>query len=148
MTIQRSRIARQRWFGRASGGQGLVEFTMAGLIFLMLLFAIMELALAILTYNTLAFAATQGARYGSTLTDSNQNATNGTPAVQSVVEGAAPDLSLTASNITVTWPADTIYGNGRNDVSVAVTYNYTFRIPGLASYTLPLTSTSELMCSQ
>ena len=120
---------------------------MAGVVFFMLIFGIMELALAVLAYNTIAYAASQGARYGSTLLDSSQNAT-GTAEVQATVEAAATSLNLTASNITVTWPADTIYGNSRNDVNVVVTYNYVFRIPGLASYTLPLTSTAELMCSQ
>jgi len=142
---------------RYTPAQSSVEFAGAAIVLIILMFSIMEMALAILAYNTISFAASEGARYGSALPNTSQNASTGTPAVQAVVQAQAPSLGLTTAQIVVTWPTDTVLNNGRLDVSVQVNYSFVVSIPRMpwrslasqpASVTLPLTATAEIMCSQ
>jgi Flp pilus assembly protein TadG len=142
---------------RYTPAQSSVEFAGAAIVLIILMFSIMEMALAVLAYNTISFAAAEGARYGSALPDASQNSSIGTPAVQAIVQAQAPSLGLTTADIVVTWPTDTVLNNGRLDVSVQVNYSFMVSIPRMpwrslasqpASVTLPLTSTAEMMCSQ
>ena len=140
--------------GRYSGGQGTVEFAFAGVMFLFLIFTIMEMALAVLAYNSICYAASEAARYGSALPPSGttgvtvtQNSAGGTSAVEGVAEAAAASITLTASNFTVTWPSDSLFSGG-TDVSVRITYNFALSIPGMTAVTLPLTATAQMLCSQ
>jgi len=133
--------------GAYGRGQASVEFALAGVAFLLLLFAIMEMALAVLAYNTISFAASEAVRYGSAVQAANQNTASTNTAIQNVAIAAAPDLNLTSGNVAVTWSTDSLI-TSRNDIAVTISYNYPLSIPFLKATTLPLTSTSKMMASQ
>jgi Flp pilus assembly protein TadG len=157
------RPASRRRPRRHSHGQATFEFAFAGVVFLVLLFTIMEMALAVLAYNSISFAVSEAVRYGSALpataTDlapAAQNTAAGTSAVQAVAEAAASSVSLTAADIVVTWPSDSLYTGG-TDVAITITYDFSLAIPRLpwqslathpASISLPLTVTAQMLCSQ
>lgn len=134
--------------GRYDRAQGTVEFAFCAVAVFLLLFGIMEMALAILAYNSISFAASEAARYGAAVQSSNQNTSSTNTAIQNVAIGAAPDIPLTASNIVVTWPSDSLM-SGRVDINVAIAYNYPLSIPFMKNpVTLSLTATSTMMASQ
>jgi len=136
-------LTRKIRFGVA---QTLVEFAMVASVFLLLLFATLQLALAVLTYNSICFAAREAARYGMVHGPSSPNpATNSQ--IQQTAINAAPSLNLSASNITVSWIADPNLPS-KQDVQVQVSYTYPIRVPFTNSVTANFVSTSRMLVSQ
>ena len=95
--------------GRAEGGQGLVEYALILPVLLLLLFGIMEAGGLIYSYNTIANAAREGARYGATH-----------PGDVDGVEDAARRLATGLNEDALT--VDTTMDGTR--VRVEVTYSY------------------------
>lgn len=133
---------KMRW----SAAQSLVEFALVASIFLLLLFAILQLSLAVLTYNTVCFAAREAARYGMVHGPNSPNpATNAQ--IQQIAINAAPSLNLQASNITVNWVTDPNLPS-KQDVQVKVTYSYAIQIPFVTPVTANFVTTSQMLVSQ
>lgn len=131
---------------RWSAAQSLVEFALVASIFLLLLFAILQLSLAVLTYNTVCFAAREAARYGMVHGPNSPNpATNAQ--IQQIAINAAPSLNLQASNITVNWVTDPNLPS-KQDVQVKVTYSYAIQIPFVTPVTANFVTTSQMLVSQ
>jgi len=135
---------------RASAGQAMVEFTFTLGAFIVLTFAIFEMALAVLAYNSVSFAASEAARYAVALGPNSPNPA--TPAqIEQVAISAGGGLNLTTSNVTVSWVSDPILTT-REDVVVTVTYPYHVSIPFLwphdISDSINLTSSAQMLASQ
>jgi len=131
-----------------SAGQALTEFAGVASAFLLILFAIMEVGYAVYTYNTIAEAAQEAARYGIAhppASSSSSDITAASSGVQTAAQAAAPGLALTTSQITVSWPTDSA-NSSNEDVLVQITYPFTINIPFFRA-SLSLTSTSQMMVS-
>lgn len=135
----------------------IVEFALAAAIFFMLIFGIVELCLGIYAGNFVAMAAQQGTRYAMVRgSDWNRpcpsvssfSCSATATDVQNYVMGLThPGITLTASNITVTWLTTTATGSACAQYSqgcqVKVTVNCPFQlnIP-FFSASIPLSSSS------
>jgi Flp pilus assembly protein TadG len=124
-------------------GQAMTEFALVATVFMLTLTAIMFMGEVVLGYNTLCSAARLAARYASVHGSTTSNA----GAIQTVAINAAPDLSLTNSNVTVSFPADTNVPS-QLDAKVVINYSYSVSIPFRAPITFPLTVTSQMPVSQ
>ena len=124
----------------------MVEFALVASVFLLLLFATMQLSLAVLTYNTVSFAAREAARYGMVHGPSSPNPAT-TAQIQQIAINAAPSLGLTASNITINWPTDPNLPS-KQDVQVRISYNYQLQIPFAQAVSPNFVSTSQMVVAQ
>jgi Flp pilus assembly protein TadG len=123
-------------------GQTSVEMAVAAIALLVILFAIIEMGLAIYRYNMVCSAAREAVRYAIV----HPSDTTG---IQQAAINSAP--FLTASNITVTFPADPNVAS-RTDARVAISYPFSLGIPLLplpsSVSNLTLSSTSQMMLAQ
>lgn len=144
-------------------GQALVEFAMALLVILMLIFGVIEFGRIVLVYNSIANGARIGARYAIT-NSSPPNATSVTNAdlstiqsnVQTVVKSflAPTTVNINAAGLSITTafpnksctgsiPTSTCSGTSAgNLVQVTVSYPYDLLIP-YYPININLSSTSE-----
>ena len=101
-------------------GATMVEMALALMVCLLLVIGIIEFGRAVWTYNTLAHATRQGARYamahGSLATPATANG------VSTWVKNSAVGLNKSDISVTTTWPS----GVKRNGM-VSVHSEYTFR---------------------
>lgn len=86
----------------------MVELTLCFMVFLMLTFGLFEMGRAVWTYNTVAFAARQAARYAS-LHGTDQSV--GDEQIRAVALANAPGLSGANLTATATWSPDRSYGS-------------------------------------
>jgi Flp pilus assembly protein TadG len=135
-------------FGRGQhrAGQTMAEFALAATAFVLLMFGLIDMALLVYNYNTVCSAAREAVRYAIVHSPTGPNPAT-TAQIQQVAINWAPELNLTASNITVSWPADSNLPS-EDDAKVAISYNYKLAIPFLTVRTLTLTSTSQMLVSQ
>ena len=130
-------------------GQAAVEFVMVASIFLMLTFAIIELAMVVYWYNSISHAARECMRYAIVHSPTGRNPAT-TSQIKSITVSYA-DLpapnQLTPSGVAVTWPADPNLPS-EQDAQCTISLNYSLRIPFLPSKTLPLTATARMLVSQ
>jgi len=131
---------------RLQPGQTMVEFALAASLFLLMLFATIEMAQTVLAYNSLCFAAREAARYAMVHGPNSANPAT-TAQIQQVAINAAPSLTLNAGNISVSWPADSNLPL-QQDAQVQISYNYKLQIPFLPTVTLKFVSTSQVLVSQ
>ena len=112
-------------------GSTLIEFALVAFMFIMMLFAVVEMARLVLVYTTVSFAARTGARYaivhGADRTGSGADGASGTgntSQVETVVQNYAGAGLLDTSKlgIAVTYPDAS--NNPGSRVLVKVTYPY------------------------
>lgn len=143
---------------RREEGQVLVEFTLSVLVFLILLFGIMEFGRALYIHHTVSIAARMGARYAVVRAPGCNAAISGCPVSQTsmttYIESIAPNLK--PSNLTVSLSYQT--GNnscpaGTNPntspgcaVQVAVNYRFVWLFSFLPTTTM--SSTSQMIIAQ
>jgi Flp pilus assembly protein TadG len=120
-----------------------MEFAIAATTLLLTIFAIMNVALAILGYNAISVAAREAVRYAIVHGRTSASISS----VQAVAINAAPSLKLTTSNVTVTFPADTAVPS-QLDAKVVVSYSYPLKIPFMSAVNLPLSATAQMPVSQ
>jgi Flp pilus assembly protein TadG len=157
-------------FQRRNGvkGSSIVEFAMSVIVVLILIFGIINFALALYAYQFVTYAARAGARYaivrGSTCTRlDNCNAT--ADQIQAYIRSLNPpgiDPALITMNTTdsFVWP-DTapaaaagctkvgpIFNSPGCPVQVQVQYTFPSVLPFLKNGTIPLIATSEMQISQ
>jgi len=131
---------------RNPAGQTSAEFALIATVFLLLMFALMELATAVFAYSTICEAARDAARYAIVHSPTSANpATNAQN--QQVPINSAASLGLTASNVSVSWPADSNLPS-MQDVQITVSYPYTLQIPLMSPKTFTLAATSRSLVSQ
>lgn len=133
-----------------SAGQTLGEFAVTAGIFLMLIVAIMEMALAVNAYNDMSSAAREAARYAMvhSPTSSNSPCPGGTnvqcPAVQNQAVNYAPFLSTGDVSATFTNPT----GSASDYAVVVITHTYPVKIPFISAINLSLSASSKMLVSQ
>jgi Flp pilus assembly protein TadG len=142
VTTRRWRFVQMRF----KSAQTMVEFALVASIFLLLLFAIFQLSLAVLTYNSVTFAAREAARYGMVHGPNSPNPATSSE-IQQVAINAAPSLGLSASNVNINWVADPNIPT-KQDIQVQITYNYQFQIPFVTPAKASFVSTSQLIVAQ
>ena len=123
-------------------GQSLVEFSLVAPILILMFFGIIEFGRFILAYQELNNATREGARYaivhgsasdcpsgpmpGGATSPSSCADLSGAAVKQRVVDSAV-SLTLTAAQVTVTWPD---MDNAReHDVTVEANYTFTTLVP-------------------
>ncbi|MBV8452383.1 MAG: pilus assembly protein [Deltaproteobacteria bacterium] len=131
---------------RDPAGQTFAEFALVGVVFLLLMFALMELATAVFDYTTICEAAREAVRYAIAHSPTSANPATNTQ-IQQVAINAAPSLGLAATNVSVNWPAD---GNmpSKKDAQITISYPYKLRLPLMSPITLTLAATSQSLVSQ
>jgi Flp pilus assembly protein TadG len=128
-------------------GQTFAEFAFIVPCFLILLFSIMWLSLAVYSYNYVSYGAREGSRYAAVHgTDSKQPITTAA-AVTTFVQNKTPGLNTSKLTVTTTWAPAAAPGNPGGTVQVQVQYQLQFSIPFMSHVTLPLTSTSKMTIS-
>jgi Flp pilus assembly protein TadG len=126
-------------------GQTYAEFALIVPCFLLLLFGIMWLGLAVYAYNYVSYGAREGSRYAAVHgTDSKQPVTTA-DAVTTFVQNKTPGLNTSNLTVSTTWTPAATPGNPGG--TVLVQYQLQFRIPFMSHVTLPLTSTSKMTIS-
>lgn len=126
---------------RGEWGQTLVEFAICLIVFLMLVFGVVDLARGVFANNTITHCAREGVRYavvhGST-SASPVGPASDDATLSAVVRGFATGLNSNSMSVLSSWPD----GNGTGKV-VRVTVLYTFQPVTMFFQTLPLSNTSS-----
>jgi Flp pilus assembly protein TadG len=129
-----------------AAGQTMVEFALVASVFLLLIFAIMQVALTVYNYNTVCSVARETVRYAMVHSPASPNpATNSQ--IQQVAINNAVGLDSSRLTVTVTWPADANLPL-QKDAQVGISYQYQLSIPFLKTVSLTLASTSQMLVSQ
>ena len=132
--------------GRWQRGVTMVEFSLVASAFFMLIFGVIQMALADFAHTSVCAAAREAVRYAMVHGPSSANPAT-TAQIQQIAMNVAPSLNLQTNNITVSWPSDSNIPS-QKDAQVTISYNYVFRIPFMSTVTLPLTSKSQMLVSQ
>jgi len=120
-------------------GQAMVEVAVAATALFILLFAIIERGIVVYIYNMVCSAAREAVRYAIV----HPSDTSG---IKNAAINSAPFLST--SNITVNTSVTDPNGSTTKDAQVSISYPYTLQIPLVPSYSLTLSSTSQMLRSQ
>ena len=132
--------------GKVQAGQTTAEFALSATVFVILVFALMQLGWAVYKFNTMCSAAREAARYAIVHSPTGPNPA--TPAqIQQVAINYAPALNLIASDISVTWPTDANL-SPTEDARVSISHQFKFPIPFLPTISLTLSTTSQMLVSQ
>ncbi|HEX8723220.1 MAG TPA: TadE/TadG family type IV pilus assembly protein [Pyrinomonadaceae bacterium] len=133
---------------RGERGAALVEFSIAALVFLTSVFAVIEFGRLLWTHNALADAARRGARYAVTHTpDPGKAASMAVYATTSDGANSPVVQGLTTKNVEVVYSGDFNAGQGTVKVSVK-DFDFNFVVPLLGTkirmpdYTSVLTAES------
>lgn len=127
--------------GKPRRGAVIVEFALTFIIFLLLVFFLLDFSRAIWMYTTLAHATRQGARFA--MAHGSLHPTTAAE-VEAVVAANAVGLDSNLITVTTTW----VPSNQRGGVvSVHVAYPFTFAAAGaiLGSTTMELRSRSQMV---
>ena len=127
----------------------MVKFAMVASALLLLMFATIEFAMAVYSYNSISHAARECVRYAIVHSPTGPNPST-TSQIQkaTVLYAALPAPNqLVPADVTVTFPADPNLPS-QKDAQCTVALNYSLRIPFLPSKTLPLTATARMLVSQ
>lgn len=127
-------------------GQTIVEFGLSATLFLLLLFGVLQMLLAMYQYNTLCSAAREAVRYAIAHSPTSANPASSAQ-IQQVAINYAPALNLTASDISVSFVTDANLPS-QNDAKVAISYQYQLQIPFITPVTMTLSTTSQMLASQ
>ena len=131
-------------FQKRERGTVLVESVMVMMTFFIITIGMIELGLGVWAYNTVAHAARSGARYAIVHGDGYCGACDHASDITTATINAAIGLKLTSANVAVSSPGG--YAIGSN-VTVAVTYTYSFFSRVLPKASVNLHSTSTMVIS-
>ncbi len=136
---------------RSEAGVSTVEFAMTLSILLTMLFGLMELALALYSYNFISEAAREATRYAIVRGSSCSGFGSACPAaasdVQNYVVGLGyPGLDSSLLTVSTTWPAGD--NNPGHTVQVKVSYQFPLTIPFIPNRTINMSSTSQMTIQQ
>jgi Flp pilus assembly protein TadG len=147
---------------RGEKGSAVVEMALVCTILLPVLFGVIEVSLAVYTYNYVADAAREGSRYAIVRGASCSYLTNcGATAaqIQNYVQSLGyPGMKASNTTVTTTWLTPsasppttwTVCSSGvcnapGNAVQVKVTYSFLMGIPFVKTATMSLHSTSQMV---
>jgi Flp pilus assembly protein TadG len=139
-------------------GATIVEFALSSIVMMAVIFGVIQLSLALYTYNYVSDAAREGARYAivrgstscltvgkTTSTISDCNDTTGTGIVSYVQGLAYPGIDwsrCTTACVTVSWPSTNSRGNL---VNVKIVYPYKLNVPFVKALSFNLSSSSAMV---
>lgn len=138
--------------GRLKGsgaGQTMVEFASVAFALFALIFGLMNLGTVVYYYNTISSAAREAVRYATIHSPTSAN-----PATDDQIKQVAIDyaqgLDIEKNDVAVSFPTDTIDSRitKKTDALVTITYTYTLKIPFMATVSIPLTSSAQMLVSQ
>ena len=121
-------------------GQAMVEAAFSLMLFLALVFGVIEFGRAVWTYTLLSHAVREGTRYASVHGKNSKSPATVTD-VANVVVRQAPGLRLQTSEVQVTWTPNNSAGS---DVRVTATHNYRFLGPFLPRATQQMQRRSQV----
>ena len=130
----------------ASAGQASAEFAMTAILYLTVIFGIIDYGRVLYAYNSVAYSAREASRYASvrgSTSKSPATASNVTTIVQNNIVGLSTSNNELA--VTTSWSPNNKPGS---TVQVKVVYTMSHLIPFWTSISLPLTSTSKMVISQ
>ena len=133
---------------RRSPGQTFAEFAVSAGVFLLLLFGIMQMAMAVNAYNDVSTAAREAARYAVVHSPTSNNSPSVGPSYSDIQQQAvnyAPFLST--SDVTVSFPADARIPT-QTDALIQITHTYPLNIPFMSAVNLSLSASSRMLVSQ
>lgn len=126
-----------------SAGQATVEFGLVAIVFLILLFGVIEFSRLMLMYHHLGNVAREGSRYASVHGfDSLKNATAAD--IENYVKSISP---VDPNNLTVNTTWENSDHKPKSWVKVQVNYEFKFVVPFLYRSSIPLKSTSQMVIS-
>ena len=108
MAQERKDTTNRRCRARRQRGSAMLEMALCSTLFLMIFFGLFELGRAVWTYNTVAHAARQGARYAS-VHGEYQPASD--EEILNQVKAQAPGLDKSIIKATTTWIPDRSFGS-------------------------------------
>ncbi len=122
----------------------MAEFAVSAGVFLLLLFGIMQMAMAVNAYNDVSTAAREAARYAVV-----HSPTSAVPETSSTIAGIAVNYApfLSTGDVTVSFPADARIPT-QSDALIQITHTYPLSIPFMSSINLQLSSSSRMLVSQ
>ena len=139
-------------------GSAIVDFALSSTVMLAVIFGVVQLSLALYTYNYISDAAREGARYAivrgstscltvgkTTSTISDCNDTTGTGIVSYVQGLKYPGIDWSRCKtacVTVSWPSTNARGNL---VNVSISYPYTLNVPFVKQMSFNLGSSSSMV---
>lgn len=129
-----------------AAGQTMVEFALVASVFLLLIFAIIQVALTVYNYNTVCSVARETARYAMVHSPASANPATNTQIRQVAINNAV-GLDPTQLTVTVTWPADANLPL-QKDAQIGISYQYQLNVPFLKPVSLTLASSSQMLVSQ
>jgi Flp pilus assembly protein TadG len=159
-------VGRHRMGVRSDEGATLVEFALSCSILCMMLFGIIEVSLAVYTYDFVSEAARDGARYAIVrgIKCAGMTDCNATPAqIQTHVQSLNyPAINTGNLTVTTTWlsaaaaPPNMVWsscsGAGCNKignaVNVQVQYPFQFNVPFSPVLTIHMSNTSQMVIAQ
>ncbi|MEP7305997.1 MAG: TadE/TadG family type IV pilus assembly protein [Acidobacteriota bacterium] len=132
----------RRRFVRDEGGQELVEFALASLVFLMTIFGTLEFGLAVWQYNMVSNLAQEGARWASVRGSTSSMGQAVEADVRTFVQGRSAGINPDV----VTTPA--LVGVPGSTFSVTVTANFSPLTQLIPLSVMQLTSTASMVVSR
>lgn len=129
---------------RSERGSTMVEGALCLMVFLMMIFGIMDFGRAVFAYNSISWAAREGARYAMVRGSSSGHQATATD-VKNYVLSRTVGMVSSDIGVSTTWNPDASAGS---TVSVAVTYSFTPFGPYMPAGPLSLKSTSKMVIAQ
>jgi Flp pilus assembly protein TadG len=125
-------------------GQALMEFGLVFMVFLLVLYGIMEFGRMVASYNVLAGAAREGARY-ATVHGSASSSTASSTDIQTIVRNWSLGLDTSSVMVTTTWTPSNRPGS---TVKVSASYAMLPFTGLILKNNMTLTSSSTMVISQ
>jgi Flp pilus assembly protein TadG len=136
-------MKRIRHFLRSEDGAGMVEFAIASLVLMSMIFFVLEFGQATWRYNTIASLAKDGARWAS-LHGTNGVTTADSAAVQDYVNGRSQGIVVI---VRTSWPDGGSKASGSR-VQVTVEGNFTPRVSIIPHSALNFHSTAQVIIAR
>jgi Flp pilus assembly protein TadG len=122
----------------------MIEFSIIAVSALMLIFGMMNCAIAVYDYNLVSFAAREATRYAAVHGSSSASAASTTD-ISNFVIAQSKGLNGTKLTVSTSWSPDNSPGS---TVRVQVSYPFTVTIPFMNRNSLIFSSTSQLVITQ
>lgn len=129
---------------RYKRAQASAEFAVIAVAVLMLLFGLINCALAVYDYNFVSYAAREATRYAAVRGSSSVSPASTTD-IKNFVVAQASGLDTTQITVSATWSPD---NNPGSAVEIQVTYPFRFAMPFLTLSVANLSSKSQLVITQ
>jgi Flp pilus assembly protein TadG len=143
-------------------GSAIVEFAMAAILLLTVVFGVIAICFALYTYNVVSEAAREGTRYAIVRGSSCNSFASACPASQTDIQDYVqylgfPGIDPNSMTVTANWSPTTAgltctpsatCNNPGNQVQVTVTYQFPLVIPFVPSQTLSMSNSAQMVISQ